>query len=223
MKRPTSTEPVSTAATVIQIVLTLAPAIALAAVWSQLPDTVPAHWGADGIDRWGSKLEMLAVPAIGLVFGLVFVAAARLTDGRGRVSLGSMELNERGVVIGSGIAASVVTLGIMVGWIAGALDPAAPTAANEVSISLQTLGVPVVFVAAGALLALRSADMPEDDPLMGEQYRAQRITGAIFVVAGAIMGGLCALVLSGTAVTVCQAVIALVAMGFAFILLRRWL
>ncbi|WP_153733129.1 DUF1648 domain-containing protein [Sporosarcina obsidiansis] len=35
--------------------------------WSQLPDRIPAHFGAAGeVDRWGSKYELLILPAIGI-------------------------------------------------------------------------------------------------------------------------------------------------------------
>ena len=213
--RAPSTRPVSRALTAAQVLLALAPAVALAVAWGQLPGTVPAHWGAAGVDRWGSKLEMLAVPAAALVLGAVFLAGTRLADPEHPVSLLSLELNERAVVAVSGCAVDLVLLAGTVGWILAAGDPAA--------LNWQVLGVPLVCTAAGALLTLRSSGMPEDDPLLGEQYRAHRISGAVLALAGVVMGVLCAFVLSGTAVQVCQAVIAAVAMAFVFVLLRRWL
>ena len=213
--RAPSTRPVSRALTVAQVLLALAPAVALAVAWGQLPDTVPAHWGAAGVDRWGSKLEMLAVPAAALVLGAVFLAGTRLADPEHPVSPLSLELNERAVVAVSGCAVDLVLLAGTVGWILAAGDPAA--------LNWQVLGVPLVCTTAGALLTLRSSGMPEDDPLLGEQYRAHRISGAVLALAGVVMGVLCAFVLSGTAVQVCQAVIAAVAMAFVFVLLRRWL
>ena len=80
------------------------------------------------------------------------------------------------------------------------------------------------FLVAGILLALRSLSMPGDaEELLEEQYHAQRIAGAIMVVAGAVMAVLSALVLSGTMIQVGQAAIAAVAMVFVFVLLKRWL
>lgn len=220
--RAPSTRPVSRALTVAQVLLALAPAVALAVAWGQLPDTVPAHWGAAGVDRWGSKLEMLAVPAAALVLGAVFLAGTRLADPEHPVSLLSLELNERAVVAVSGCAVDLVLLAGTVGWILAAGDPAA-AGREPAALNWQVLGVPLVCTAAGALLTLRSSGMPEDDPLLGEQYRAHRISGAVLALAGVVMGVLCAFVLSGTAVQVCQAVIAAVAMAFVFVLLRRWL
>lgn len=220
--RAPSTRPVSRALTAAQVLLALAPAVALAVAWGQLPDTVPAHWGAAGVDRWGSKLEMLAVPAAALVLGAVFLAGTRLADPERPVSLLSLELNERAVVAVSGCAVDLVLLAGTVGWILAAGDPAA-VGGEPAALNWQVLGVPLVCTAAGALLTLRSSGMPEDDPLLGEQYRAHRISGAVLALAGVVMGVLCAFVLSGTAVQVCQAVIAAVAMAFVFVLLRRWL
>lgn len=35
-------------------------------VWGDLPDQVPGHYGASGeVDRWGSKWELILLPAIG--------------------------------------------------------------------------------------------------------------------------------------------------------------
>ena len=220
--RAPSTRPVSRALTVAQVLLALAPAVVLAVAWGQLPDTVPAHWGAAGVDRWGSKLEMLAVPAAALVLGAVFLAGTRLADPEHPVSLLSLELNERAVVAVSGCAVDLVLLAGTVGWTLAAGDPAV-AGGEPAALNWQVLGVPLVCTAAGALLTLRSSGMPEDDPLLGEQYRAHRISGAVLALAGVVMGVLCAFVLSGTAVQVCQAVIAAVAMAFVFVLLRRWL
>lgn len=193
--RAPSTRPVSRALTAAQVLLALAPAVALAVAWGQLPDTVPAHWGAAGVDRWGSKLEMLAVPAAALVLGAVFLAGTRLADPEHPVSLLSLELNERAVVAVSGCAVDLVLLAGTAGWILAAGDPAA-AGGEPAALNWQVLG---------------------------EQYRAHRISGAVLALAGVVMGVLCAFVLSGTAVQVCQAVIAAVAMAFVFVLLRRWL
>lgn len=39
--------------------------------WSSLPDSVPAHFGANGeVDRWGSKWELLILPVLGIVLHL---------------------------------------------------------------------------------------------------------------------------------------------------------
>lgn len=40
--------------------------------WSQLPGRIPAHFGVDGeVDRYGSKLELWLLPAIGVVMWIM--------------------------------------------------------------------------------------------------------------------------------------------------------
>lgn len=40
--------------------------------WNELPDRVPAHYNAVGeVDRWGSKMELLILPAIGVIMGVM--------------------------------------------------------------------------------------------------------------------------------------------------------
>lgn len=39
--------------------------------WSRVPETIPAHFGANGeVDRWGSKWELLILPVIAIVLYL---------------------------------------------------------------------------------------------------------------------------------------------------------
>lgn len=223
MDEPTA-KPLSPVVTAVCLLLALSPAIALAVSWGMLPDVVPAHWGAEGIDRWGSKVEMVAVPAVtflasgGLLFG------ARRTAGDERVSFLNGSLGERAVMVVSSICVSLVGLVSLICWITGALAPeAAGVAIETATLSWQVLGVPAIFLVAGILLALRALNMPEAEELLEEQYHAQRIAGAVMVVAGAVMAVLSALVLSGTMIQVGQAAIAAVAMVFVFVLLKRWL
>ena len=53
-------------------------AATLVALW-YLPDTIPAHYGADGqVNRWGSKYEMLILPLMIPLFGLFMLAMAKV-------------------------------------------------------------------------------------------------------------------------------------------------
>lgn len=223
MDEPTA-KLLSPVVTAVCLLLALSPAIALAVSWGMLPDVIPAHWGAEGIDRWGSKVEMVAVPAVtflasgGLLFG------ARRTTGDERVSFLNGSLGERAVMVVSSICVSLVGLVSLVCWITGALAPEAAGGAIETAtLSWQVLGVPAIFLVAGILMALRSLSMPGDDPLLGEQYHAQRIAGASMVVAGALMAVLSALVIPGNMTQLGQAAVAAVDMIFVFLLLRPWL
>ena len=60
---------------VLLIFLTVLPVILTAiAVMFILPDTVPVHFGADGIaNRWGSKYESFILPGFVLLFGLLYL------------------------------------------------------------------------------------------------------------------------------------------------------
>lgn len=216
------TKPLSLPVTALCLVLALSPAIALAVAWGALPDTIPAHWSAGEIDRWGSKMEMVVVPAVAFVLGGALLFGARRAHADDEVDFLNGTLSERTVMVVSSIATSLIGLGGMIGWIMGALD--ADSAAGEAAaLSWQVLGVPAIFLVAGILMALRSLNMPEDDPLLGEQYHAQRIAGASMVVAGALMAVLSALVLPGSMTQLGQAAVAAIDMIFVFLLLRPWL
>ena len=216
-------KPLSLVATVICLILALSPAIALAVVWGTLPDVVPAHWSAGSIDRWGSKMEMVAVPAVSFVLSGALLFGARRAQADDEVDFLNWALSERAVMVVASIATSLIALGSMVGWIMGSLDSSAAAAGEPAALSWQVLGVPAIFLVAGILMALRSLSMPGDDPLLGEQYHAQRIAGASMVVAGALMAVLSALVIPGNMTQLGQAAVAAVDMIFVFLLLRPWL
>ena len=216
------TKPLSLPVTVLCLMLALSPAIALAANWSALPDVIPAHWSAGEIDRWGSKMEMVVVPAVSFVLGGALLFGARRAHADDEVDFLNGTLSERTVMVVSSIATSLIGLGSVIGWITGALD-AGSAAGEAAALSWQVLGVPAIFLVAGILMALRSLNMPEDDPLLGEQYHAQRIAGASMVVAGTLMAVLSALVLPGSMTQLGQAAVAAIDMIFVFLLLRPWL
>lgn len=53
---------------VLVIALFAAALFYLVLQWGQLPDRIPAHFGADGeVDRYGSRMELLLLPIIGVV------------------------------------------------------------------------------------------------------------------------------------------------------------
>lgn len=216
--------PLSLPVTIICLVFALAPAIALAVMWGSLPEVIPAHWGEAGIDRWGTKMEMVVVPVVGFILSGLLLFGARRAHADDYVSFLSGELSERNVMVVSSIATSLIALGGIIAWIAGALDPTAvANPGDPAALSWQVLGVPAIFLVAGLLMAMRSLNMPENDEVLGEQYHAQRIAGASMVIAGVLMGVLSALILPGTMTQVGQAVIAAIDMAFVFILLRPWL
>lgn len=54
-------------ADIIGVGILLLAILFIALNWSSLPDKVPMHFnGAGDIDRWGSKIELLVLPAIGI-------------------------------------------------------------------------------------------------------------------------------------------------------------
>ena len=53
---------------VLVIALFAASLVYLVLQWNQLPDRIPAHFGAGGeVDRYGSRMELLLLPIIGVV------------------------------------------------------------------------------------------------------------------------------------------------------------
>ncbi|ARJ39251.1 hypothetical protein SporoP8_10440 [Sporosarcina ureae] len=53
---------------VLVIALFAAALVYLVLQWNQLPDRIPAHFGANGeVDRYGSRMELLLLPVIGIV------------------------------------------------------------------------------------------------------------------------------------------------------------
>lgn len=216
--------PLSKAVQALHIVLALVPAIILAVSWSSLPETIPAHWGASGIDRWGSKLELLVVPALSVVLGIVFLIAMRRAHENDRVSFLSGQLSERTVMTVAGVLISlvcIVTMGVWIFSITG--ETAAPDPSLTSAFAWQTIGLPAFMLLAGVMLSLRSIGVPAEDDLLAEQYHAQRIAGAVLAIAGVIMAAICGLLVSGTQATVCQAIIVAIAFIFDFVLLRPWL
>lgn len=207
---------------VICIVAMLAPAVALAIAWGALADTIPAHWGAEGVDRWGSKYEMLIMPVLGVLLGAVLLFGAHRA-GNAKVAFLGGAIGERAVMAAACIIQSLIVLGGTIGWIMGAQDAGTPVESLTGSLNLQVIGVPAIFLVAGILLAIRTVNAPEDEPVLGEQYHAQRIAGAIMIVAGVLMGVLSALVVSAQLVQVVQAAIAAVSCAILFVLLKRWL
>ncbi|MGN0695237.1 MAG: SdpI family protein [Oscillospiraceae bacterium] len=63
----------------VYIILILLPFAVTAIALQILPDEIPVHYGAGGaVDRWGSKYEMLILPAANLLIGLIMLGVARL-------------------------------------------------------------------------------------------------------------------------------------------------
>lgn len=52
---------------------------------SILPDQIPAHYGVDGqVTRWGSKYEVLILPILIIIFGLIMIWMAKLVGKKER-------------------------------------------------------------------------------------------------------------------------------------------
>ena len=46
-------------------------AVVLLVLWNSIPQSIPAHWFGDSVDRWGQKWELLILPVICLAIGLL--------------------------------------------------------------------------------------------------------------------------------------------------------
>lgn len=63
----------------ILVALMILPLFATTLVFSVLPEQIPAHYGIDGIvNRWGSKYELLILPVICILFGIVMSFVAKV-------------------------------------------------------------------------------------------------------------------------------------------------
>jgi uncharacterized membrane protein len=85
----------------LAVLILMAPAFYLSSVWAALPESVPVHFGSDGLpDRYGSKSELWAV--VGILGGVGFLTYLLLTNihhvdpkraqGQSMESLGKMAL-----------------------------------------------------------------------------------------------------------------------------------
>lgn len=73
---------------IIFCVLMLLPLLATLVSLPLLPDSIPAHYGADNtVTRWGSKYETLVFPFMTIAFGLVMLGVSRYAarqEGQGK-------------------------------------------------------------------------------------------------------------------------------------------
>lgn len=50
---------------ILCLIILIGTLIFLAAIWSEIPDKIPMHYGLDGtIDRWGQKTEIFIMPFV---------------------------------------------------------------------------------------------------------------------------------------------------------------
>lgn len=60
-----------TIVSLMAILLGLLPMVVLLASWNSIPQSIPAHWFGDFIDRWGQKWELVIFPVICLISGFL--------------------------------------------------------------------------------------------------------------------------------------------------------
>ncbi|MBF0974382.1 MAG: DUF1648 domain-containing protein [Actinomyces sp.] len=59
------------AMSLLAVFLGILPAVVLLVLWNSIPQSIPAHWFGDSVDRWGQKWELLILPVICLAIGLL--------------------------------------------------------------------------------------------------------------------------------------------------------
>lgn len=59
------------------LVLAVAPAFYLWAIWSGLPARVPTHFGVNGPDAWGGPANLWLIPGTGIMLFVMIAGAAR--------------------------------------------------------------------------------------------------------------------------------------------------
>lgn len=57
--------------TSVVLIASLAPLVLLLLFWNTLSDNVPVHWFVGAPNRWGSKYELLTLPLVSVILGLL--------------------------------------------------------------------------------------------------------------------------------------------------------
>ncbi len=155
-----------------------------------MPDTVPVHFNmSNQVDRWGSKYELIILPCVVLVMGIIFVLVAKFLDKREEHGN-----NNYNILITVGICLlgifNILTYVTLYFAFAGLQDSA--TAPIDV-LSLITLLIGVMMIVIGnivpkakmnSMLGLRTKwSMSSEDAWR----KSQRFGGYAAIIAGVLM------------------------------------
>ena len=175
---------------IVYFILMFLPLVATLVLLPFFPEQIPAHYGADNqVTRWGSKWELLILPAVTLLMAGFFSLVTKLI----RASEPDGQNNEKVLLISG--CATLLLFNVMTGYFLY-------TAYHQV-VDLSEVPVDmnrIVFVALGIVLIIVGNVMPKArmNSLCGLRTpwsmknevtwkKSQRFGGISFVVAGAVM------------------------------------
>ena len=175
---------------IVYFILMFLPLVATLVLLPLFPEQIPAHYGADGlVTRWGSKWELLILPAATLLMAGFFPLVAKLV----RAAEPGGKNNEKVLLISG--CATLLLFNVMTGYF---LYTAYHQLENlsEFPVDINR----IVFVALGIVLIIVGNVMPKArmNSLCGLRTpwsmknevtwkKSQRFGGISFVVAGAVM------------------------------------
>lgn len=169
----------------------LFPFLAAAAGLFLLPDTIPAHYTNGGLDRMGSKWELLICPAISLPFSLIVYKVASLS--KDLSSPFSPETMERIAAFGAGFVSAVLGF-VETAWVCDAYSVCVSPLALPFSLAfsgsrLIFAGLGLLFLLAGvALFRLPKEKLTAfEDPSLGHPARVFRTGCYSLMVLGFIL------------------------------------
>lgn len=177
------------------------PLIAVLVLLRFLPDEIPAHFDINmNVDRWGSKYEILIMPAVILIQSVcMYISSCRSIrhDSSG---------NNRKVLLITGITANLMFAAITAFQVTGAVDLAS---LNKIS---SDFSLNIVFILIGAAMVVIGNFMPKcrlnstiglrtQWSMANEEVwsRCQRFGGVLSVICGILMMALSAAVENGAA------------------------
>ena len=175
---------------IIYFILMILPLVATLVLLPLFPEQIPAHYGADGlVTRWGSKWELIILPAATLLMAGFFPLVAKLV----RAAEPDGKNNEKVLLISG--CATLLLFNVMTGYF---LYTAYHQLENlsEFPVDINR----IVFVALGIVLIIVGNVMPKArmNSLCGLRTpwsmknevtwkKCQRFGGISFIVAGAAM------------------------------------
>jgi len=175
---------------IVYFILMFLPLVATLVLLPLFPEQIPAHYGADGqVTRWGSKWELIILPAATLLMAGFFPLVAKLV----RAAEPDGKNNEKVLLISG--CATLLLFNVMTGYF---LYTAYHQLENlsEFPVDINR----IVFVALGIVLIIVGNVMPKArmNSLCGLRTpwsmknevtwkKSQRFGGISFVVAGAVM------------------------------------
>ena len=175
---------------IVYFILMFLPLVVTLVLLPLFPEQIPAHYGADGqVTRWGSKWELIILPAATLLMAGFFPLVAKLV----RAAEPDGKNNEKVLLISG--CATLLLFNVMTGYF---LYTAYHQLENlfEFSVDINR----IVFVALGIVLIIVGNVMPKArmNSLCGLRTpwsmknevtwkKCQRFGGISFIVAGAAM------------------------------------